>query len=69
MFETNVGNTDRIIRIAVGALLILAFFLTSGSWSWLYLVIGAIVLATGVMRSCLMYKLLGFSTAEGGDKP
>ncbi len=67
MFGTNVGNTDRIIRIAVGALLILAFFLTSGSWNWLYLVVGGIVLATGLMRSCLMYKILGVSTT-GGDK-
>ncbi|MCC5976381.1 MAG: DUF2892 domain-containing protein [Rubellimicrobium sp.] len=65
MFETNVGNTDRIIRIAVGVLLILAFFMTSGSWSWLYLLVGAIVLATGVMRSCLLYKVLGYSTNQG----
>ena len=36
MFKTNVGGADRILRIAVGAALILWFFLDNGSgfWHW-----------------------------------
>lgn len=61
----NVGNIDRIIRIVVGLALIAGFFLNSGgSYSWLYL-IGIVPLATGLMSSCLLYRLFGFTTYHG----
>ncbi len=62
MFSNNVGSIDRILRIVVGAALIAAFFFTSGgSWHWLYL-IGIVPLVTGLMGSCPLYRLFGFST-------
>jgi hypothetical protein len=63
MFQTNVGTTDRIIRVAVGLLLLLAFFLheAAGEWRWLYL-LGLIPLASGLLRTCPVYSLLGKST-------
>ena len=55
----NVGQTDKIARIAIGALLIvLALTGTIGAWGW----IGVVPLATGLMGSCPAYSLLGFST-------
>ena len=45
----NVGGIDRIIRIALGAALLLGFaFNSGGGYSWLYL-LGIVPLATGLM--------------------
>jgi len=62
MFKKTVGNLDRILRIVVGAALLVAFALNpSGFYSWLYL-IGIIPLATGLMSSCPLYSILGLNT-------
>ncbi len=59
----NVGGADRVIRIVVGAALILWFFLDSGGgfWHWIKL-IGILPLASGLMGSCMLYNLLGINT-------
>ena len=55
----NVGGIDRILRIVVGAaLMILAATGTVGWWGWL----GVIPLATGLMSFCALYTLLGINT-------
>ncbi len=52
----NVGGIDRIARVVVGVLLILATtFGLIGVWGW----IGVVPLATGLLRSCPLYKLFG----------
>jgi len=62
MFAKNVGSFDRILRIVVGLALIAGFFLnTDGSYRWLYL-LGVIPLATGLMSTCPLYSIFGFST-------
>jgi len=62
----NVGQTDKIARIAVGALLIiLALTGTIGWWGW----IGVLPLATGLMGSCPAYSLLGMNTCSTETKP
>jgi hypothetical protein len=54
--QCNVGNTDRYLRISVGAILIiLALTGTIGMWGW----IGIVPLATGIFRYCPAYILLG----------
>jgi hypothetical protein len=59
--QCNVGGIDRILRIAVGALLIiLAITGTIGTWGYL----GLIPLATGVFRFCGAYSLLGINTSK-----
>lgn len=59
MFKTNVGNIDRMLRIVVGLVLIaLVFVGPQTPWGWL----GIIPLATGVLRTCPAYSLLGIST-------
>jgi hypothetical protein len=62
MLKQNVGPIDRILRIVVGAALILGYFLNGGgAYSWLYL-LGVIPLATGLLSSCPLYTILGIST-------
>ena len=55
----NVGNLDRVIRIVVGALLLLATILGFiGVWGW----IGLVPLATGLFKSCPLYQVFGLNT-------
>lgn len=62
MLAKNVGGIDRILRIVVGAALILGFVLNMGAtYSWLYL-IGIVPLATGLMQTCPLYSLFGMNT-------
>ncbi len=57
--KTNIGGMDRIARIAIGALLIVLTLLgTIGAWGW----IGIVPLATGLLRTCPAYSILGFNT-------
>ena len=60
----NVGGIDRIIRIALGAALLLGFaFNSGGGYSWLYL-LGIVPLATGLMGWCPPYAIFGFNTCS-----
>jgi hypothetical protein len=57
--KANGGGIDRILRIAVGALLIvLAAMNVIGVWGY----IGVVPLFTGLFRFCPVYPLLGLST-------
>lgn len=63
MFSKNVGTFDRIARIIVGLLLVALYFIyPGGTYSWLYLVIGAVPLVTGLIGTCPLYSLLGMNT-------
>jgi hypothetical protein len=62
----NVGSTDKIARIAVGAILILlALFGTIGWWGW----IGVVLLASGLMNWCPAYTLFGINTCPTSNRP
>lgn len=62
MFKTNVGGIDRILRVVVGLALLAGFFLNADSaYRWLYL-IGIVPLATGLLKTCPVYSILGIST-------
>ena len=57
--KANVGGIDRILRIVVGLALIgLTLAGQIGAWGWL----GVVPLATGTLRFCPAYPLLGLST-------
>jgi hypothetical protein len=59
MLKSNVGGIDRILRIAAGIVLIaLTLMGVIGMWGW----IGIVPLATGLLRTCPVYSLLGFNT-------
>lgn len=61
--DSNVGGIDRVLRIVAG-LVILALGLV-GPLGWWGL-IGLVPLATGVMRFCPAYTLLGIRTCPPG---
>lgn len=58
--QKNVGNTDRMIRIIAGVI-ILALGAYYGSWWGL---VGLVPLFTGLTQSCVLYKLLGINTCK-----
>jgi hypothetical protein len=57
--KPNIGDTDRLIRAIVGALLIASVFLGS---SWVMGLIGAVLLGTAYFRFCPAYGLFDFSS-------
>ncbi|MFB6112839.1 MAG: DUF2892 domain-containing protein [Halodesulfurarchaeum sp.] len=70
--ERNVGVTDRNVRLAVGIVLgllgivSLSGVLDLGSWlvGAVLLVIGVVLVGTGVTRTCLLYRPLGIDTGR-----
>ncbi|MCB1334552.1 MAG: DUF2892 domain-containing protein [Roseivivax sp.] len=64
MFKNNVGTTDRTIRGIIGVIAIIAYFMVSGGWSWVLLVVGIVMLATAALGTCPPYSLLGINTCK-----
>jgi len=66
----NEGTVDRIIRIVVGVVLLVAGILgwVTGALMWVFIVIGAIALITGVIGWCGVYALFGISTYKAAPK-
>ena len=62
----NEGPVDRIIRVIVGvAMLILGFAgIASGVWMWIAYLAGAILLVTGIVGFCPLYRLFKISTTR-----
>jgi len=59
VMKANVGGVDRIMRIAVGLVLIgLTLAGQIGVWGW----IGVVPLLTGIFKFCLVYELFGMNT-------
>ncbi|PMR73178.1 YgaP family membrane protein [Billgrantia endophytica] len=59
--QSNVGGIDKILRIVVGAtLMLLALAGMIGPWGW----IGVVPLVTGLFNFCPAYRLLGVSTCK-----
>ena len=64
MMKTNVGGLDRTLRVILGIVLLVAFFmLPEAGYRWL-LLIGIVPLATGLMGSCPVYSIFGVSTCK-----
>ncbi len=62
MFTNNVGMIDRVLRILVGAVLLVAFFIyPNASWRY-WTLIGIVPLLTGALGTCPLYSILGLST-------
>ena len=59
--KRNVGSGDRVLRTAVGVILIAAaLFGPETPWGWL----GVLPLGTGLAGWCAVYRLLGIGTAD-----
>lgn len=59
--KKNIGNTERVVRVAIGlAILSLAFVGPRSPWAYL----GIFPLLTGALGWCLPYAILGISTCR-----
>lgn len=61
--KKNVGNTDKIIRIILGLVIIVLGFVYSSWWG----LIGIIPLATAFMRFCPVYTPFKISTNKSSE--
>lgn len=62
----NEGTLDRVIRVAVGAILLAGvFFGPRTTWG----LVGILPLLTGLSGFCPTYTLLGISTCAGRSAP
>lgn len=59
--KQNVGDMDRIIRFALGALLIAVGYF---QMMWWLVAVGVVVVLTGAFRRCGAYTLFGVSTCK-----
>lgn len=72
--KINVGTPDRIARLVIGALLLLAPFVTGWAlfanpvWTWVFVIVGLVLAVTAAVRFCPAYALLNLSTARNHDK-
>lgn len=61
--KSNVGGTDRTVRIVLGLVLLpLSYFALSGVLAAVGYVVGGIALITGLIRTCPVNALLGIDT-------
>lgn len=65
MLKQNIGTMDQVVRIAVGVILLaLVAMQAIGLWG----LVGIIPLATGLVRVCPLYKMLGINTCPAGAR-
>jgi hypothetical protein len=62
----NVGGIDRLLRAALGAVLLLVVLagVVTGTPAWIAGVVGAVMLATAGLRFCPLYPLIGVRTCK-----
>lgn len=59
--NSNVGSFDKLVRIILGIALLAASFYFK-NWVSVLSVVGAVLLVTGLINFCPLYKLIGFSS-------
>jgi uncharacterized membrane protein HdeD (DUF308 family) len=64
--KMNESLADRIIRGVVGIILIALglFGAVNGAWMYIVYVLGAILLVTGIVGICPLYRVFKFSTVK-----
>lgn len=62
--KTNMGTTDRIIRLIVAAVLAVLFFThtVSGTLGIVLIIVAAVFTLTSLISFCPLYTLLGINT-------
>ena len=62
--KTNEATWDRVVRVILGIVLFYLFFagIITGALGWIVLVIGAVLLLTGVVGWCPLYALFKSGT-------
>jgi hypothetical protein len=64
--KTNMGTTDRIIRLAVAAIIAILYFTgtVTGTLGIVLLVVAAVFALTAVVSFCPLYPILGINTCK-----
>ncbi len=63
MFTRNEGTFDRVLRTVLGiALLAIAIFALANVWQWVLGAVGLILIITGLVGFCPLYRLVGLNT-------
>lgn len=64
--KTNVGSVDKALRIVLAIVASVLYFtgVVSGLAGYVVLVLGAILLLTGLVNFCPFYRLIGASTCK-----
>jgi hypothetical protein len=66
--KRNESGLDRIIRVVVGLVFIVLFAVMASGWlGWLLLVLGAILLGTGIIGFCPFYAALKINTNKNAQ--
>ncbi|HAI76734.1 MAG TPA: DUF2892 domain-containing protein [Microscillaceae bacterium] len=62
--KKNMGNLDRIVRVAVALIIAVLYFsqIITGTLATVLLVLGGVFVATNLVSFCPLYTLVGFST-------
>lgn len=72
--KLNVGTPDRIVRLIIGVLLLVAPFVTGWAlfanpvWTWVFVIVGLVLAVTGLVRFCPAYAIFNLSTSRTKDK-
>jgi hypothetical protein len=66
LFEKNVGQIDKIVRLVVGVLLLAGAYFVQADMivRGVLGLVGVVMLFTGIMGTCLLYSLVGVNTAK-----
>lgn len=65
MFQRNEGKIERIIRIALGfVLLAIAVVSLTGVWTWVGAFVGIMLLVTGIVGICPLYTVISLITRK-----
>ena len=71
--KLNVGTPDRIARLIIGVLLLVAPFVTGWAlfanpvWTWVFVIVGLVLAVTGLVRFCPAYAIFNLSTSRTKD--
>ncbi len=68
--KANVGNTDKLIRIALAIVLGTLYFTNtvSGVLGMVFLIFAIVLIATSLISFCPIYPLLGINTCPTKNK-
>ena len=59
--KKNMGNTDRLIRIVLGLVLVAILIFVQSAWRWVGL-LGIVLVVTALINFCPLYTLFGINT-------
>jgi hypothetical protein len=68
--KSNMGKTDRIIRLLLAAVFAFLYFtnIVSGTFAIVLLVLAGIFVLTSLVSFCPLYKLMGINTCSKKQK-